>query len=98
MIVLLFQCHSLLKAHYFFQSVSVVLLIISSILAAPGVTPATQNCGDVCPLDYQPICGGPSGTTNDREKKSFGNNCVMKKYNCEKGESELFSGFLYGFR
>ncbi|XP_031628574.1 uncharacterized protein LOC116344247 [Contarinia nasturtii] len=63
----------------------VVLLVISSIFAAPGVTPNTKDCKE-CNLDYVPVCAGPKGTQNDREKKSFGSVCVMEKYNCENDE------------
>lgn len=75
---------------FFLSRLYLVLLFISSILAAPGVTPTNKPaCTQDCSLEYAPVCAGPKGTTNDREKKSFGNDCVMKKYNCEKGESLL---------
>lgn len=77
-----FQCYFFLL----FCVPFVVLLVISSIFAAPGVTPKTKDCKE-CGLDYAPVCGGPKGSQNDREKKSFGSICVMEKYNCEKGES-----------
>lgn len=73
------------------------MLIISTIWAAPGVTPSTAKACEECKLNYDPICAGPQGTKNDREKKSFGNLCVMKKYNCEKGESLLNIFFLFPY-
>ncbi|XP_055297192.1 turripeptide Pal9.2-like [Sitodiplosis mosellana] len=64
----------------------VVLLLISTISTAPGVTSTNkQTCSKECTLDYKPICAGHSPT--DKEKKSFGNFCVMEKYNCEKDEN-----------
>lgn len=61
-----------------------VVLIISTIQAAPGTT--TANKCNECPLDYKPVCGGPAGATDNKLKKSFGSICVMQKYNCEKNE------------
>lgn len=63
-----------------------VLLIISAIEAAP----ASANKCEECPLDYKPVCAGPSGSTDDKLKKSFGSACVLRKYNCEKNERKLF--------
>lgn len=64
--------------------IRLVLLIISSILAAPGAT--NKNCAKACTLDYTPVCAGPAGTTDNKQKKTFGNICVMHNYNCEKNE------------
>lgn len=44
-----------------------------------------KKCAEECPFDYAPVCGGTAGSN---EKKSFGNDCVMRKYNCEKGASK----------
>lgn len=100
LITLLFQCHIKLFLFFFSSHLYLVLLLISSIFAAPGVTPTNKpTCTQDCSLEYAPICAGPKGTTNDREKKSFGNDCVMKKYNCEKGESSLiFIIFIYSMK
>lgn len=65
-----------------------VLLLISTASAAPGVTSTNkQACTKECTLDYKPICAGHS--ESDKDKKSFGNVCVMDKYNCERDESLL---------
>lgn len=88
-LVIISQCQSyyLLKTWY----VCLVLLTISSVLAAPGVTPANKKCANECSLDYNPVCAGPAGTNDIKLKKSFGNICVMQKYNCEKSERKCLS-------
>lgn len=54
-----------------------------------AVTPPPRKpCESECQTDYQPICVGPAGATNAREKKSFGNDCVLKNYNCQNNASE----------
>lgn len=75
----------------------VVLLLISSIFAAPGVTTTNKTaCTEECSLEYDPICAGEEGNTNEKMNKSFGNICVMYKYNCEKNESLLpFFKYFY---
>lgn len=76
-----------------------LVVLFNVILAAPGVTAVSKPCNE-CPLNYEPICAGPPGTTNDKDKKSFGNECVMEKYNCEKNESKfaiLWSKFTMKF-
>lgn len=67
--------------HFFF---CLVLLLISAIFASPGVTPKTKSCDEDCP-EFKPVCAGPKGAT-DKEKRSFGSDCVVRKYNCEKNE------------
>lgn len=64
--------------------------MINSIFAAPDLQNKEKvaKCSEACTFDYTPVCGGPAGSTNQKEMKSFGNECVMKKYNCEKGESK----------
>ena len=73
---------------FVFSFCTKVLLLISTTSAAPGVTSTNkQACNKECTLDYKPICAGHS--ENDKDKKSFGNVCVMDKYNCERDESLL---------
>lgn len=83
---------------FFACCVALVLVVLFNvILAAPGVTAVSKPCNE-CPLNYEPICAGPPGTTNDKDKKSFGNECVMEKYNCEKNESKfawLWSKYIH---
>jgi hypothetical protein len=38
-----------------------------------------RKCKSECPNDYNPICGSDGAKVN----LSFGNKCVMEKYNCE---------------
>lgn len=61
------------------------MLLISAVFASPGVTPKTKTCDEECP-DYKPVCAGPKDGS-DKEKRSFGSECVVRKYNCEKNES-----------
>lgn len=42
------------------------------------ISPA-RKCKSECPNDYNPICGSDGAKVN----LSFGNKCVMEKYNCE---------------
>lgn len=52
------------------------------------------KCAEECSLDYAPVCGAPPGTAasatakENHNMKSFGNECVMRKHNCEKSESK----------
>jgi len=62
------------------------VLFTAVALAAPskGSTKAslqkkTPTCATVCNDDYTPVCGG-DGQGKDI---SFGNKCVMERYNCE---------------
>lgn len=43
-----------------------------------------SKCKSECPNDYAPICGSDGAKVN----LSFGNKCVMEKYNCEHNASE----------
>lgn len=64
-----------------------VLCLISVIYAAPGVTPyPKKKCGGDClDADFDPVCGGPAGTTDKHDMKSFGSRCVLELQNCERG-------------
>lgn len=53
-------------------------------LAAPAQE--KPKCSQSCPFDYDPVCGGPE--TGAEKPLSFGNECVLKTYNCEKDLSE----------
>lgn len=61
------------------------LVLVTMITAMPEKP--KKKCAEDCPFDYLPVCGG---TADNNEKKSFGNECVMRKYNCEKGASKNF--------
>uniref|UniRef100_A0A1B6IC76 Kazal-like domain-containing protein n=1 Tax=Homalodisca liturata TaxID=320908 RepID=A0A1B6IC76_9HEMI len=45
--------------------------------------PPKPKCDTACPDDYTPICANEKGSSE--KAKSFGNICVMNKYNCEHG-------------
>lgn len=54
--------------------------------AALGKPAKSTPCGQACTLDYTPICASPkSGKGADL---SFGNKCVLEKYNCEHNDAE----------
>jgi hypothetical protein len=44
----------------------------------------SRKCKSECPNDYNPICGSDGAKVN----LSFGNKCVMEKYNCEHNTSK----------
>ncbi|XP_054258131.1 uncharacterized protein LOC128983031 [Macrosteles quadrilineatus] len=45
--------------------------------------PPKPKCDEKCPEDYTPVCGKEKDSTE--KPKSFGNICVMNKFNCEHG-------------
>ncbi|XP_058067356.1 vasotab-TY2 [Anopheles bellator] len=59
-----------------------VAIILLAILAVVCAIPAEKSqCTKACTADYTPVCGVPKegkGST-----VTFGNTCVMEKYNCE---------------
>lgn len=51
--------------------------------ASPAKDPPKKSpCADVCTSDYTPVCGSP-GSGDGNSQITFGNKCVMEKYNCE---------------
>lgn len=66
------------------------MLLVSAIVAAPQT--ATQAPGKKCENcrdEYNPICAAPTGSKQEKDTISFGNDCVMRKYNCENNKSKL---------
>uniref|UniRef100_T1E3E4 Putative kazal domain-containing peptide n=1 Tax=Psorophora albipes TaxID=869069 RepID=T1E3E4_9DIPT len=61
------------------------LLVVTVVSAVPAKDKPAKKCADSCPFDYTPVCGG---VKDSKEKPiSFGNSCVMEKYNCENKKS-----------
>lgn len=63
----------------FLACVLVLLLAVTFTAAAS----TKKECLKACPFDYTPVCGGP--TSGADKPLSFGNECVLNNYNCEKG-------------
>ncbi|XP_055592533.1 turripeptide Pal9.2 [Uranotaenia lowii] len=70
---------------YIFIVLVSLMAIVALVQANPANEPAKKVCGRSCTFDYTPVCGGVKGS-NDKPL-SFGNTCVMEKYNCENGKS-----------
>lgn len=59
---------------------SAVILLVCYAYASPA--PAKDTCQKACSLDYTPVCGKPADAKGT--DITFGNNCVLQNYNCEK--------------
>lgn len=57
----------------------VVVLVALSITQGTPVKNRNPPCIKICTDDYTPVCAGVDG----EKPMSFGNECVMKNYNCE---------------
>ncbi|EAT48797.1 AAEL000211-PA [Aedes aegypti] len=66
-------------------AVLAVVLIIGLAQAVPAKEKPTSKCNTACTDDYTPVCGGVKGSKD--KPISFGNECVMQKYNCENKKS-----------
>lgn len=66
----------------------VVLMVAMVASTADAKERPKLKCAEDCSLDYKPVCGGPTGSTDSKQMKSFGNECVMRKHNCERSESK----------
>lgn len=50
---------------------------------ADEATTPVVNCPDVCPQDWNPVCG-----KHGDEYKELGNNCFLKEFNCKHSKSK----------
>lgn len=72
-----------------------IVLLVNMSYASPAKDPPKQLvCKKTCKDDYTPLCGKPvDGKGTDI---TFGNNCVLDNYNCEKADKrELMDQKLY---
>ncbi|XP_077284034.1 vasotab-TY1-like [Arctopsyche grandis] len=53
------------------------VLFFCILLVSTGVK-AETDCPDVCPMNFQPLCG----ISSTGETRTFGNRCEMETYNC----------------
>lgn len=87
-----FQCH---QQHLLMPDfIRLVLLLSSSILAAPG---ESESCPKICSAEYAPVCAGPAGSHDNKQTKTFGNLCAMQIYNCEHNERQYLYLLLNKF-
>lgn len=70
-----------------FRILTSVMLIIGLAQAIPAKEKPTAKCNAACTDDYTPVCGGVKGSKD--KPISFGNECVMQKYNCENKKSKI---------
>ncbi|XP_026480998.1 vasotab [Ctenocephalides felis] len=60
--------------------VAVVLFVaLASLIEATPAKNRNPPCIKICTDDYTPVCAGVDG----EKPISFGNECVMRNYNCE---------------
>ena len=72
----------------YFTQVLVALIGLGS--ASPAKEPPKKNdaCPNACADEYTPVCGAP-GPSDGGSNVTFGNKCVMEKYNCESKKCEF---------
>lgn len=70
-------------------SILAIVLLVNMSYASPAKDPPKQlACKKACKDDYTPLCGKPvDGKGTDI---TFGNNCVLDNYNCEKADKREF--------
>lgn len=66
-----------------------VIAVLVLLVAVIGVSVAAPNkkCNNACPFNYAPVCAGPEAGAD--KPLSFGNECVLNNYNCEKNLREF---------
>lgn len=60
----------------------VFVVSVFALIAYAAAAPKKNECQGICTADYTPVCGKPAeGKGTDI---TFGNQCVLNNYNCEK--------------
>ncbi|KAG4066572.1 hypothetical protein HA402_007208 [Bradysia odoriphaga] len=61
------------------QILFLVMISCMVMIVLTAEKPRPKECKTVCSMEYDPVCAGAPGETS----KTFGNECVMRNYNCE---------------
>lgn len=66
-------------------SVVCVALVALCLAEATKTTAATKTCPKCDGVKYDPVCVRMGGSDKEPKLTTFGSDCVLKAYNCEKG-------------
>ncbi|KAK3911318.1 Vasotab [Frankliniella fusca] len=64
---------------------AVALVCLAAEAQAGKFTPAPSKCPRCEDAPYEPVCVRTGGTEKEPKLTTFGSECVLRSYNCEKG-------------
>ncbi|KAE8745583.1 hypothetical protein FOCC_FOCC007694 [Frankliniella occidentalis] len=60
------------------------MCLTADVTQANKFTPAPSKCPKCDSVQYEPVCVRTGGTEKDPKLTTFGSECVLRTYNCEK--------------